>query len=282
MRPFPVSRLIRFAALLCLMLGTVPEVFAQQPENEVLEDVVYLRSGSVVRGRIVSYVQDQYVKIEILGGSVFVYPMSEVERMTREPAKDPWWIDYYALARANNRTLRPIQYRDRGIYHGFASGLAFGQNRWGPAANFQIQYRGGFRFSPHLSTGIVLGLDPYPEGVLMIPLMLEVHGDAAKRRRTTMHYLAQAGYGAFSGSLPWNFTELRGGPVFHLGFGPKFHTRGRSELAFTVGYKAQRSYQEYQDFNGGGWDPVTGQPIPLQIRGSRTYQRTVWQMTVFF
>jgi hypothetical protein len=266
------------------MLGPVSALFAQQPqeEAEVLEDVLYLRNGSIIRGRIVSYVQDQQVKIEILGGSVLVYQMSEVERMAREPGKQPWWIDYYSVARANNRALRPVQYRDRGIYHGFAGGIAFGQNRWGSAANLHLHYRGGYRFSPHIAAGASIGLDPYPEGVLIIPLMLDVHGDAHKRRKTTLHYTAQAGYGFSTGSLPWNFTELNGGPALHVGVGPKLHTRSRSEIAFSVGYKAQRTYQEFQDFNGGGWDPVTGQPIPLQIRGTRTYQRTVWQVTVFF
>ncbi|GIX07718.1 MAG: hypothetical protein KatS3mg115_2121 [Candidatus Poribacteria bacterium] len=52
-----------------------------------LQDVVYLKDGSIIRGVIVEQVPGEYLKIETSDGSLFVYRLDQVERMTREPAK---------------------------------------------------------------------------------------------------------------------------------------------------------------------------------------------------
>jgi len=47
-------------------------------------DVVYLKSGSVVRGMIVEQVPNESVKIKTADGSLFVFKMSEIEKITKE------------------------------------------------------------------------------------------------------------------------------------------------------------------------------------------------------
>jgi hypothetical protein len=49
-----------------------------------LEDVVYLKNGSVIRGTIIEQVPNVSLKIQTRDGSVFVYKMEEVEKMTKE------------------------------------------------------------------------------------------------------------------------------------------------------------------------------------------------------
>ena len=51
------------------------------------DDVVYLKNGSIVRGQILELTPDAVVKIEMADGSVFVFRMEEVERITKEPQK---------------------------------------------------------------------------------------------------------------------------------------------------------------------------------------------------
>lgn len=54
-------------------------------ENEnVMEDVLYLINGSIVRGKIVEYGADYQVKIQIKGGSILVYREEEIEKITKE------------------------------------------------------------------------------------------------------------------------------------------------------------------------------------------------------
>jgi hypothetical protein len=48
------------------------------------QDVVYLNNGSIVRGVIVEQIPNKTLKIETADGSVFVFNVSEIEKMTKE------------------------------------------------------------------------------------------------------------------------------------------------------------------------------------------------------
>lgn len=62
--------------LLTLLLPFV--VFAQQ------KDVVYLKNGSIIKGNIKEIIPTESLKIETYDGSLFVFSMSEVERILKE------------------------------------------------------------------------------------------------------------------------------------------------------------------------------------------------------
>lgn len=53
------------------------------------QDVVYLKNGSVIRGTLVELVPNTSVKIKTADGSIFVYKMDEVEKLTREEVAAP-------------------------------------------------------------------------------------------------------------------------------------------------------------------------------------------------
>lgn len=65
--------------IVCTVVCSVFYVSAQQ-----LEDVVYLKNGSIVRGVILEQVPGKSLKIQTAGGSQFVYQIAEVEKMTKE------------------------------------------------------------------------------------------------------------------------------------------------------------------------------------------------------
>lgn len=48
------------------------------------DDVVYLKSGSIIRGMIIEQVPNKSLKIQTKDGNVFVYKMDEVEKITKE------------------------------------------------------------------------------------------------------------------------------------------------------------------------------------------------------
>ncbi|MBK6409312.1 MAG: hypothetical protein IPF78_06355 [Flavobacteriales bacterium] len=52
-------------------------------------DVVELKNGSILRGTIIEQVPSESLKLKTADGSVFVYPMDEVARITRETLTDP-------------------------------------------------------------------------------------------------------------------------------------------------------------------------------------------------
>ncbi len=49
-----------------------------------IQDVVYLKNGSIIRGMIVEQIPNQSLKIRTNDGNVFVYEMTEVTKITKE------------------------------------------------------------------------------------------------------------------------------------------------------------------------------------------------------
>ncbi len=67
--------------LLLLFLFLFNFAFSQ---NENLQDVVYLKNGSIIRGLIIEQVPNKSLKIQTADKSVFVYDINEVEKITKE------------------------------------------------------------------------------------------------------------------------------------------------------------------------------------------------------
>jgi len=80
----PLQRLAQMKSFLALILLAfcLPLTLSAQQN---LEDVVYLKNGSVIRGIIVEQVPGKSVKIQTRDGSIFAYQMADIARMTKEP-----------------------------------------------------------------------------------------------------------------------------------------------------------------------------------------------------
>ena len=50
------------------------------------QEVICLKNGSVIRGTIVEQQPNVLLKVKTADGSIFVYPMNEVEKITKEEA----------------------------------------------------------------------------------------------------------------------------------------------------------------------------------------------------
>lgn len=72
--------LLKRAIVSCTFVLVVSGVAGAQQ----LQDVVYLKNGGIIRGIIIEQVPGQSIKIQTRDGSVFVYSMDEVQKMTRE------------------------------------------------------------------------------------------------------------------------------------------------------------------------------------------------------
>ncbi len=48
------------------------------------EEVVYLNNGSIIRGIIIEFVPSQTIKIQSREGNIFVYNLSEIQKITKE------------------------------------------------------------------------------------------------------------------------------------------------------------------------------------------------------
>lgn len=58
--------------------------FSASAQNGNMEDVVYLKNGSVIHGTIIEQVPNESLKIKTKDGSVFVYKMADLDKITKE------------------------------------------------------------------------------------------------------------------------------------------------------------------------------------------------------
>jgi hypothetical protein len=47
-------------------------------------DVIYLKNGSIIRGMVMEQIPNESIKIQTADGSLFVYKMDEVLKITKE------------------------------------------------------------------------------------------------------------------------------------------------------------------------------------------------------
>ena len=81
--------MLRFILVACLTAFAVTApAFAQQ-----MEDVVHLKNGSIVRGTIIEQLLGESLKIQTQGGSVFVYTMDEIAKISKEPVEMSGRVD---------------------------------------------------------------------------------------------------------------------------------------------------------------------------------------------
>lgn len=80
--------LLMLLGLVFIKAGKKSEGYAPQTttnsNNSQYVDVVYLKNGGVIRGMIIEQTPNESLKIQTKDGSIFVYKMDEVDRMTKE------------------------------------------------------------------------------------------------------------------------------------------------------------------------------------------------------
>lgn len=255
-----------------LLLAFVLITTAAAAQN--MEDVMYLKNGSIYRGTIIEQVPGESYKIQISGGSVFFVTVPEVQKITKE-AVQPQISAYrpyhnsetsYGWSHTKRDTSSTPAYMKKRRF--------FGSVEFRPGINsVGIRFIRGYKFNQFASLGLGVGFDGVYMGRgisfgknvynnrninngLYIPVYLQLSGDILKKR-VTPYYFLEAGY-AFHPQNPFldkNPTDRSwGGPTGAAGLGVKFHSKGRVSMAVNLNatYRTDfwRRTLSYIDMNG--------------------------------
>ncbi|MBL7136363.1 MAG: hypothetical protein ISS81_07215 [Candidatus Marinimicrobia bacterium] len=71
-----------FYIVVLFSLSFLPSMSVAQQN---MQDVVYLKNGSIIRGIIIEQVPNVSIKIQTSDGNVFFYKMEDIEKITKEP-----------------------------------------------------------------------------------------------------------------------------------------------------------------------------------------------------
>lgn len=133
-------------------------------------EVVYLKNGSMIKGIIIEQVPNESLKIKTADGSIFVYKISEVEKITKEETTTvaPSTYFYRGGREAVRETRREARRTLKG-YKGFVdAGYTFDLDDYyyDNMNRFEVSTTHGYQFNNYFFVGGGVALDYYTDADL--------------------------------------------------------------------------------------------------------------------
>ena len=192
------------------------------------QEVICLKNGSVIRGTVIEQQPNVLLKVKTADGSIFIYPMNEVEKITKEEAIN-------RESEKSNRIRTDVKgYRgsvEVGTIVNFkASGIPIDKGA------FSITTSHGYQFNPHLFLGAGIGLDYHAAGGrLFMPLFADVRANFLNRDITPF-WGVKIGYAVGSKAS----EVVNPGIYFNPTFGVRFILNRQSAMNIAFGYNLQQ------------------------------------------
>lgn len=147
-----------FAFFLILIFTLISNLTFGQNNQE---DVVYLKNGEVVRGKIVQNVPSQSLRIQTKDKKVIELKHADIEKMTRENIVED----------NSTNTTKPIKFKKRGfinlteIIDNKGTGKVEFNNKSydNDSRSLGVRTVNGFQFDEHSSLGLGLGLEGFDD-----------------------------------------------------------------------------------------------------------------------
>jgi len=206
-------------------------------------DHVYLKTGSIVRGRILEIAPEDHVKIEDLSGNVWFFQISEVDKITSEP---------YAGGKA-------IPDGPLGFEPGFVNmtsiGFLAGSANNEQVAPFSLLTVNGYRTSSGFFAGAGIGIEFLSTNYM--PFFLDLRYDLFGEDLVP-YIVAKGGYSvplkAEDSSYEIDY-KYSGGPLLGVGVGLKIKTRRQFAWDVSLLYRYQEtSYKEIYGWNSQDYE----------------------------
>lgn len=236
------SRITRFFPFTLFFLFTVTSTVAQKNQD----DVLYLKNGWILRGKIVFTPADTSVTIQTYDRNTFVFAPNQIQEIRQERPV---------------RNLN-VRYRRRGFAHYTELGALAARNTTSnqtTTSAFTFHTVNGYKFSPPFFLGVGTGLDLYATQTF-VPLFASIRGDIYHKDIIVPYYYIDGGYGFNATTNDAMNVEFNGGLHFAIGLGAKILFNNNAGFLLSIGYYLQETSSEQ---NLGG----------VEIRQEENYNR---------
>jgi len=201
-------------------------------------DHIYLKTGSIVRGKILEIAPEDHVKIEDLSGNLWYFKISEVEKISSEP------FQYNKKTYSGSIGFKP------GFVNMTSIGFLAGSAHNAQVAPFSLLTVNGYRTSSGIFAGVGAGVEFFSSNYMpfFLDLRYDLLGDDV-----VPYLVTKGGY-----SIPLSAEDssydisynYEGGPLFALGVGLKVKTRNHLAWDLSLMYR----YQETSYTESYGWN----------------------------
>ncbi len=234
-----------FTLLLLLLVGAWNPATAQAPGT----DVVTLKDGKILKGKILRYTPGQTLQLEQADGQTVELADTDIAKiqqgmaLTSEEVKNLPTRKVNELPTAKTRGTYTTSMLSFAAGDSGAEGLALG------AGFSQVV---GYQLSRWLGLGGGFGVDNYSRrGETVYPIFGEVRSFLPSKSNAGNFYaLAAGGYALAFGRKSLEITNAKGGPMGHFAIGYRAATAEGLDIYVDLGPKFQRAHFERTLFNG--------------------------------
>ena len=235
---------IRQTLLLLCFISLYGALAAQQRDS--CTDVVYLKGGSVFRGRITEYQPDGTLSILTWNGLTMTVTPTNIQRIVQE-------------CKRGRREARGYNFRERGLYNATRLSVLAGRTYYGEnATGYTFSHSTGWMFDRRIGAGIGGAAEvfsPDAGGINSFPVFAEVRGYLMARNVTPFYNVAfgWAFVGKNENEQPGTTNNWEGGWMSKMQVG----FRLGNHITVQGGLSLQKVVRHWQSF-WGGWGGDSG------------------------
>lgn len=226
--------------ILALFLVRAGEAQTAPADSTPVEDVLYLRDGSVFRGQMLYYIQGKQVGFRLHTGDEIVVTQRHIRRIVQVG------VGELEEAAAPGRE-RSYAFRERGFYAGVQGGMAFGRTSFSnKTSSWGLQVSAGHLWRRYLGFGGGIGMEPYEpaSGQIVYPLFAEARGYLSSRWAAPF-YALRAGYGLVFRDRDLDLRKGRGGMFLNPALGVRWGASAGINVTTEMGLQFQRAQFTY-------------------------------------
>lgn len=235
--------LTKFTLVSLFIIAFSIQVFSQKEKKKESrwynETTVELHNGSILKGKLIH--QDATsVKIEIVGGSIFVFPAKEVKEITTTGEKIYTQVKDYRYNREGDYIFMSATVNATEFDGGFGLHAVYGR-----------------QFSNYLAVGVGGGFTQMSVngGIRTIPIYAEVRGNVLENPVTPI-YSCALGYGFGLANTDADIINAKGGFYFYPALGLRFDKQNGTAITIDFGYQFHNMEITSQRFNGTNIDDI--------------------------
>lgn len=222
----PVKNTNAFAGtLFFFVLSWILSIHPVCGQSAWVRDAVYLKNGSIIRGRIMPDTTDRMIRLRTMDESVWVFRYDEIDSLKRESFRE--------------------SFRTRGYQSITGFGVLAGSGNNTNNTIFSVNTIHGLRFMTRWFAGGGTGIEFF--GYPVVPLYADLQYRLLSGRVSNVIHL-KAGYAlALEKPVePWGYHyTAKGGPLLGAGMGLEIFVNQRNALVIELGYRFQDLYVYY-------------------------------------
>lgn len=221
------------------------------------QDVVYLKNGSIIRGMVIEQIPNESLKIQTADGSIFVYKMEEVQKITKENVtnKPTYGNNNY---NSDERDIQIARNKDRikTGYCGFIDlGYTFGVGEY-KEGRIEFTTSHGVRPIEYIFVGLGAGVSYwFDSDMVAIPIFFNIRTDIPTGVFASPFIDVKFGYS------PYDVKGLYG----NYSVGCRFATSRKTAVSLSVGYNMQQCDVEYYTYSRIGTEKIVIGGIALKL-----------------